>query len=865
MTKLRVHELAKELGMENKELMDVLAKKHVEVKSHMSSLSDEVVEELRGARAGKTGAGAEDAPKKKNIVQVFRPQNSKSGNRRPSGARQGNGQNGQGAARSERPAGGRNGQRPVSGSNGSRQDRPARGPQANGENRRPQEGRPSGNRRSEDGQRNGFRQDRPDSRRNDRNDRNDRNGQRPASGPNNGQRGNRRPEDGQRNGQRPDSRRNDRNDRNDRNSIASPLVEQQKPQRNKAKDKEKDYKKKENREEGFESKGKKGRKQKPVTEVQRPQPKPEVKKEEEIKQITIPEVLTIQELADKMKVVPSVIIKKLFMQGKIVTVNQEIDFETAEEIAMEFEILCEKEEVVDVIEELLKEDEEDEATMVKRPPVVCVMGHVDHGKTSLLDAIRDTSVTDREAGGITQHIGASVVEINGEKITFLDTPGHEAFTAMRMRGANSTDIAILVVAADDGVMPQTVEAINHAKAAGIEIIVAINKIDKPSANIERVKQELTEYELIPEDWGGSTIFVPVSAHTKEGIQDLLEMVLLTAEVMELKANPNRVARGLVIEAELDKGKGSVATVLVQKGTLHVGDAIAAGSAHGKVRAMMDDRGRRVKEAGPSQPVEILGLNEVPQAGEVFVGCSSEKEARNFAETFISQHRVKMLEETKSKMSLDDLFNQIQEGNLKELNIVVKADVQGSVEAIKQSLVKLSNEEVVIKIIHGGVGAINESDVILASASNAIIIGFNVRPDATAKDIADREGVDLRLYRVIYNAIEDVEAAMKGMLDPVFEEKVLGHAEVRQTFKASGVGTIAGSYVQDGTFERNCSVRLTRDGIVIFDGPLASLKRFKDDVKEVRAGYECGFVFENYNDIKEGDLVEAYKMVEVERK
>ena len=820
MTKLRVHELAKELGMENKDLMEILEKKNVEAKTSMSSIPDEVVAELRSGHAGK--GTSEDAPKKKNIVQVFRPQNSKSGNRRPGGSRSGNGQNTQGTSRQDRPAGGRNGQRPASGQNGSRQDRPARGPQANGEreNRRPQEGRPAGNRR---------------------------------------------PDEGARNGQRPDSRRNDRNDRNDRNSIPSPLVEQQKPQRNKAKDKEKDYKKKENREEGFESKGKKGRKQKPTVEVQRPQPKPEVKKEEEIKQITIPEVLTIQELADKMKVVPSVIVKKLFMQGKIVTVNQEIDFETAEEIAMEFEILCEKEEDVDVIEELLKEDEEDEATMVKRPPVVCVMGHVDHGKTSLLDAIRDTSVTDCEAGGITQHIGASVVEINGEKITFLDTPGHEAFTAMRMRGANSTDIAILVVAADDGVMPQTIEAINHAKAAGIEIIVAINKIDKPSANIERVKQELTEYELIPEDWGGSTIFVPVSAHTKEGIQELLEMVLLTAEVMELKANPNRVARGLVIEAELDKGKGSVATVLVQKGTLRVGDAIAAGSAHGKVRAMMDDRGRRVKEAGPSQPVEILGLNEVPQAGEVFVGCESEKEARNFAETFISQHRVKMLEETKSKMSLDDLFNQIQEGNLKELNIVVKADVQGSVEAIKQSLIKLSNEEVVIKIIHGGVGAINESDVILASASNAIIIGFNVRPDATAKEIADREGVDLRLYRVIYNAIEDVEAAMKGMLDPVFEEKVLGHAEVRQTFKASGVGTIAGSYVQDGTFERNCSVRLTRDGIVIFDGPLASLKRFKDDVKEVRAGYECGFVFENYNDIKEGDLVEAYKMVEIERK
>ena len=654
---------------------------------------------------------------------------------------------------------------------------------------------------------------------------------------------------------RRDSRRDDMN---------TPVMEQQKSQRNKAKDKERDNKKKEYRDEAFEGKGRKGRKQKQVAEAKKPQPKEE-KKEEKIKQIVIPEVLTIKELADKMKVVPSVIVKKLFLQGKVVTVNQEIDYETAEEIALDFDVLCEKEEVVDVIEELLKEDEEDESQMVKRPPVVCVMGHVDHGKTSLLDAIRHTNVTDREAGGITQHIGAYMVEVNGEKITFLDTPGHEAFTAMRMRGASSTDIAILVVAADDGVMPQTVEAINHAKAAGVEIIVAINKIDKPGANIERVKQELTEYELIPEDWGGSTVFVPVSAHTKEGIPELLEMILLTAEVMELKANPNRAARGLVIEAELDKGKGSVATVLVQKGTLHVGDAIAAGSAHGRVRAMMDDKGRRVKEAGPSQPVEILGLNEVPNAGEVFVGCESEKEARNFAETFIAQNKVKLLEETKSRMSLDDLFNQIQEGNLKELDIVVKADVQGSVEALKQSLLKLSNDEVVIKVIHGGVGAINESDVILASASNAIIIGFNVRPDATAKDIAEREGVDIRLYRVIYNAIEDVEAAMKGMLDPVFEEKILGHAEVRQTFKASGVGTIAGAYVQDGIFERNCSVRLIRDGIVVFDGPLASLKRFKDDVKEVRAGYECGFVFENYNDIKEGDNVEAYKMVETERK
>ena len=517
-----------------------------------------------------------------------------------------------------------------------------------------------------------------------------------------------------------------------------------------------------------------------------------------------------------------------------------------------------------MIEELLREEEEDESTMVKRPPVVCVMGHVDHGKTSLLDAIRDTHVTDREAGGITQHIGAYMVEINGEKITFLDTPGHEAFTAMRMRGANSTDIAILVVAADDGVMPQTVEAINHAKAAGIEIIVAVNKIDKPNANIEKVKQELAEYELIPEDWGGSTIFVPVSAHTREGIDQLLEMILLTAEICELKANPKRQARGIVIEARLDKGRGAVATVLVQKGTLKVGQPIACGSSYGRVRAMIDDKGRNVKEAGPSTPVEILGLSSVPGAGEVFVSTETEKEARSFAETFISEGKNRLIEETKSKMSLDDLFSQIQSGNVKELDIIVKADVQGSVEAVKQSLVKLSNEEVVVKVIHGGVGAINESDVTLASASNAIIIGFNVRPDTTAKAIADREGVDVRLYKIIYNAIEDVEAAMKGMLDPIFEEKVIGHAEVRQIFKASGVGNIAGSYVLDGYFQRGCMVRISREGKQIFEGNLASLKRFKDDVKEVKAGYECGLVFEDFNDIQELDQIEAYIMVEVPR-
>ena len=548
----------------------------------------------------------------------------------------------------------------------------------------------------------------------------------------------------------------------------------------------------------------------------------------------------------------------------MVTLNQEIDYEQAEEIAMEFDVLCEQEEKVDVIAELLKEDDENEADMVSRPPVVCVMGHVDHGKTSLLDAIRQTNVTSREAGGITQHIGASVIEINGRKITFLDTPGHEAFTAMRMRGAQSTDIAILVVAADDGVMPQTVEAINHAKAAGVEIIVAINKIDKPSANIDKVKQELAEYELIPEDWGGSTIFVPVSAHTKEGITDLLEMVLLTADVLELKANPNRKGRGLVIEAELDKGKGPVATVLVQKGTLKVGETIAAGACYGKIRAMMDDKGRRVKEAGPSTPVEILGLNDVPQAGEVFVATDNEKEARSFAETFISESKNKLLEDTKAKLSLDDLFSQIKAGNVKELPLIIKADVQGSVEAVKQSLTKLSNEEVVVKVIHGGVGAINESDVSLASASNAIIIGFNVRPDATAKSIAEREKVDVRLYKVIYQAIEDVEAAMKGMLDPVFEEKVIGHAVIRQLFKASGVGTIAGSYVLDGKFQRGCSCRITREGEQIYEGPLASLKRFKDDVKEVAAGYECGLVFEKFNDLQEDDQIEAYMMVEVPR-
>ena len=592
--------------------------------------------------------------------------------------------------------------------------------------------------------------------------------------------------------------------------------------------------------------------------------RPKEEKKEVITEISLPEKMTIRELAEAMKMQPSQIVKDLFMKGEMYTVNQEVDFEKAEEIAMSYDILVEKLETVDVIEELLKEDEEDESKMVSRPPVVCVMGHVDHGKTSLLDAIRHAHVPDREAGGITQNIGAYSVKINDRKITFLDTPGHEAFTAMRMRGANSTDIAILVVAADDGVMPQTVEAIHHAKAAGVEIVVAINKIDKPGANIDRVKQELIEHELVPVDWGGSTEFVPVSAKTKEGIDDLLETVLLTADIMELKANPKRRARGLVLEAKLDKGKGPVANILVQKGTLKIGDYIACGAASGKVRAMMDENGKRVKEARPSTPVEVLGLNDVPNAGEILVALDSDKEAKDFAATFVSEGRNKLLEETKSRMSLDALFGQLQEGTLKELELVVKADVQGSLEALKQSLLKLSNDEVLVRIIHSGVGAISESDISLAAASNAIVIGFNVRPDAVARTMAEQEKIDVRLYNVIYQVIDDIEAAMKGMLEPIYEEKITGHAEVRQLFKASGVGTIAGSYVLDGVIQRGCKVRISREGKQIFEGNLASLKRFKDDVKEVKAGYECGLVFDGFGELRELDQVEAYIMVEVPR-
>ena len=788
-----------------------------------------------------------------------RPQGSRQGGYNRDGQRDGNRQGGYN----------RDGQRDGNRQGGYNRDGQRDGNRQGGYNR---DGKRDGNRQggyNRDGQRDGNRQggfNRDGQRDGNRQGGYNRDGGRQGGYGRDGQRDGNRQGGYGRDGQRDGNRQGGRDGRGGLNipkpSFDTPMAQKQQNTKASKNAYKKEHDARKDRDEELRGKNAKGGKGVKAPVMQ--QPKKAEAKVEEIKTIVIPETITIKELAEKMKLQPSAIVKKLFLQGTIVTINQEIDFEKAEEIAMEYDVLCEKEKKINVIEELLREEEEDEKDMVSRPPVICVMGHVDHGKTSLLDAIRQSNVTSREAGGITQHIGAYVVEANGQRITFLDTPGHEAFTAMRMRGAQATDIAILVVAADDGVMPQTVEAINHAKAAGVEIIVAVNKIDKPSANVERVKQELSEYELIPEDWGGSTVFVPVSAHTKEGIPELLEMILLTAEVKELKANPNRKARGLVIEAQLDKGRGPVATVLVQKGTLKVGDSIAAGSCYGRVRAMMDDKGNRVKEAGPSTPVEILGLNDVPNAGEVFVALQNEKEARSFAETFITEGKNKLIEDTKAKLSLDDLFSQIKAGNVKELPIIVKADVQGSVEAVKQSLVKLSNEEVVVKVIHGGVGTINESDVTLASASNAIIIGFNVRPDATAKSIADREKVDMRLYRVIYQAIEDVEAAMKGMLDPIYEEQVTGHAVVRQTFKASGVGTIAGSYVLDGKITRGSKARITREGEQIFEGPLASLKRFKDDVKEVNAGYECGLVFEGFNDLKEDDMIEIYIMVEVPR-
>ena len=921
MANMRVYELAKELNITTKDIADLLDNNNKTYKT-MSGLNDDEVAKVRGKFGHKSGAAGnaskpknekaneakmtenntpkkditkepvkDTADKKSHVSELYFPQNSSKGGKDNknvkndnSGANRGNAQkNGNSDNRNSRndnrpnQNGDRNGDNRGFRNNDNRGDR-------NGNNRN---FRNNDNRGDRNGNNRNFRNndgrpnqngDRNGNNRNFRN--NDNRGDRNTDNRNGDNRGFRNNDNrGDRNGDNRGFRNNDNrsNQSGDRNNNRQGGFSNQ-GRRNDRRDSapkddflfetKPDSRRPDSRKDNHKNDRKKDVEVKENLKFANSQLKKNVKKEEKeedtIKQLVLPDSLTIKELADKMKVQPSVVVKKLFMQGKVVTINQEIDYDTAEEIALEFNCICEHEVKVDVIAELLKEDEEPEEKMVPRPPVVCVMGHVDHGKTSLLDAIRETHVTDKEFGGITQKIGAYTVDVNGQSITFLDTPGHEAFTAMRMRGAQATDIAILVVAADDGVMPQSIEAINHAKAADVEIIVAVNKIDKPNANVEKVKQELTEYGLIAEDWGGSTIFVPVSAHTKEGIDELLEMILLTAEVHELKANPDRNARGIVIEAELDRGRGPVATILVQKGTLHVGDNVAAGASYGKIRAMIDDKGRRVKEAGPSTPVEILGLNDVPNAGEIIMAMDTDKEARNVAETFISEGKKKLLDDTKHKVSLDALFEQIQAGNVKELGLIIKADVQGSVEAVKQSLVKLSNDEVVVKVIHGGVGNINESDVVLASASNAIIIGFNVKPDNQARIVAEREKVDMRLYTVIYNAIEDVEAALKGMLEPIYEEKVIGQVEIRQIFKASGIGNIAGCLVTEGRVTRDSKVRLTRDKEQIYEGPLASLKHFKDEVKEVKAGTECGIVLENFNDIQEGDKLEAYIMVEVPR-
>ena len=862
MSKIRVHELAKELNKSSKDVIYALKGHGVDVESHMSTISSENADKIRKfftQSAAKPAQKQETKPAQDNRNAAPRRNNNVQGGMdsrgnystpsRDNGSRDGQnrGYNRDGQNRN----GGRDGQNRSFNRDGNGQNR-SFNRDGNGQNR-------SFN-RDGNGQNRSFNRDGNGQNRSFNRDGNGQN--RNGSRDNRGQGGRNGGRDGKFNldsainkevVMTKDTTRENRRNYKDNKDRDNRRDDRDFEGRNTSRNGKNNNKNNNN------NNNRNTMRKKPVNA--QPKPEPVVEK---VTSIELPETVTIKELADKMKIPAAQIIKKLFLEGKMLNVNSDITYDEAEEIALEYDILCEHEVVVDVIEEMLKEEEENEEDLQPRPPVVCVMGHVDHGKTSILDAIRKTSVTSGEAGGITQHIGAYVVEVSGQKITFLDTPGHEAFTAMRLRGAQSTDIAILVVAADDGVMPQTIEAINHAKAAEIDIIVAINKIDKPSANIDRVKQELTEYGLIAEDWGGTTIMVPVSAHTGEGLQDLLDMILLDAEVKELKANPNRKGRGLILEAQLDKGRGPVATVLVQKGTLNVGDNVTVGTAFGKIRAMIDDKGRRVKKAGPSTPVEILGLNEVPQAGEVFIATDTEKEARAMAETFIATKREKMLADTKSKLSLDGLFDQIQAGQIKDLNIIVKADVQGSVEAVKQSLAKLSNDEVAVKVIHGGVGAINESDVTLASASNAIIIGFNVRPDNQAKIIAEQEKVDLRLYRVIYNAIEDIEAAMKGMLEPTFEEKIIGHAEVRQTYKVSGVGTIIGGYVQDGKIVRNCKVRLLRDNVVIHEGELASLKRFKDDVKEVNSGYECGMSFEKYNDIKEGDQIEAFVMEEVPR-
>ncbi|CEG26835.1 translation initiation factor IF-2 [Bacillus sp. B-jedd] len=868
MSKTRVYEYAKKYNVSSKDIIAKLKDMNVEVSNHMATIEKDAYNKLeaifnkkddRPARPQQ--ARGHQGTQQTGLGQGNQPNRSQQGGQsRPQGSRPGGNQNQQSRpqeGQQSRPQGGQQ-SRPQGGQQsrpqGGQQSRPQGGQQSRpqgGQQSRPQGGQQSRPQGGQQSRPQGGQQSRPQG------------GQqgRPQGGqqsrPQGGQQG--RPQGGQQN--RPQGGQQGGTSNNQRPA---------KPGAPKSADsKNNDFRSKENK--GF-NKGKTPNRpnqgqnrNRPGKRPQQQHTAPPERKERELPaKITFTESLTVAELAKKLYREPSEIIKKLFLLGVMATINQELDKDAIELIASEYGVEVEEEIRIDTTDLEVYFTEDEPGEMVERPSVVTIMGHVDHGKTTLLDSIRHTKVTEGEAGGITQHIGAYQVVENGKKITFLDTPGHAAFTTMRARGAKITDITILVVAADDGVMPQTVEAINHAKAAEVPIIVAVNKMDKPSANPDRVMQELTEHGLVPEAWGGDTIFVPISAKNREGIDSLLEMILLVSEVEEYKANPERKAVGTVIEAQLDKGRGSVATLLVQNGTLKIGDPIVVGATFGRVRAMVNDKGRRVKEAGPSTPVEITGLSEVPQAGDRFVVFDDEKTARQVGEARAQQSLAASRGE-KTRVSLDNLFEQLKQGEMKDLNIIIKADVQGTAEAMAASLMKIDVEGVNVRIIHSGAGAINESDITLAAASNAIVVGFNVRPDANAKRAAEAEKVDVRLHRIIYKVIEEIEAAMKGMLDPEFQEKIIGQAEVRQTFKVSKIGTIAGSYVTDGKITRDSGVRLIRDGVVIFEGVIDDLKRFKDDAKEVAQGYECGITIKNFNDVKEGDVIEAFVMEEVERK
>ncbi|APB35929.1 MAG: translation initiation factor IF-2 [Weizmannia coagulans] len=849
MSKIRVYEYAKAHHTSSKEIITKLKQMNIEVSNHMSMIDGETVRKLDTVYSGKNQQDG-----KKNGQNG--PTRNERSTRSETGDRQGNKPENRTRRENQKPNHG-NGENRA---NGNGQNSKNQG--NNGNSRNNNNNRSGGSNRSDGKSRTGG------------NNRNNRNGQ---TGGNNRSNGNTQAASNNRNNENSQAASNNRNNGNsqntsnnrsngntqaagnNRNNQNSGNSRNNGNNRNSGNGNRSNNGNRGNNGRPFNKQKKNNRKNKNF----KPQPQPVQKVKELPEKITFTESLTVAELAKKLYREPSEIIKKLFLLGVAATINQQLDKDAIELIASEYGVEVEEKVIVDQtdLETYFTEDREEDLEV--RPPVVTIMGHVDHGKTTTLDSIRHTKVTAGEAGGITQHIGAYQVKVGGKKITFLDTPGHEAFTTMRARGAQVTDITVLVVAADDGVKPQTVEAINHAKAAGVPIIVAVNKIDKPTANPERVMQELTEYNLVPEDWGGDTIFVPISALTGEGIDNLLEMILLVSEVEELKANPNRRALGSVIEARLDKGRGPVATLLVQNGTLRIGDPIVVGHTYGRVRAMVNDLGRRVKEAGPSTPVEITGLNDVPEAGDRFVVFEDEKTARQVGEAR-KQQAVQAHRNETARVSLDTLFEQMKQGEMKELNVIVKADVQGSVEALTAALQKIDVEGVNINVIHTGVGAINESDVTLASASNAIIIGFNVRPDNNAKRAAETEKVDIRLHRIIYKAIEEIESAMKGMLDPEYKEKIIGQVEVRQTFKVSRIGTIAGGYVTDGKITRDSGVRVIRDGVVIYEGVIDTLKRYKDDVKEVNQGYECGITIKNFNDIKEGDVIESFIMEEIER-